>query len=576
MEGFERIKRKISGIPTSVWVMAAILVVGIFLRAYHFGDWLQFKGDAFRDATLVSNIYREGIESLPLLGPRAGGTMLRLGPIFYYFQYVSVSLFHSLDAPVLAYPDFLFSVLSIPMLFFFARRYFSRGWALSLSAMLAVSFLAVEYGRFAWNPDSTLFFTILFSYAVLRATDTDRLADRRRVFWTAVAGLSLAVASQLHFSAFLGLPIVLVLFLLWRFHDMKRILSWRVMLAFSVSVAVVYAPVFASELFKHGENTGQFLAAVSEKASTHGALESVTLTSIMFAKYFLRIALGIVEPGRILIAIGGLLFACGLLANIVLLRGEKSVSRRGFLEWTLLLSVVFFLLYIPLAYKIDRPRFFLPIMVLPYLSFGYIALSVREKMGFPRLSTAIATLGIGVILLGNLHSVSGWFSELRASERTTVGAEEKTAKGRNFWLTWGHYERVAVLMDASCPQGDPILFFMGERLTEYDHSFEYALLQTDKGRPVVPLRKYAGTGPNGCYYRIARTGEDLSAFLAGERSDPPAGIGDITVTRFFPREVTDEVVPERDAGAAGFVPEKRTRNSRVYFGDVLDFFTHDK
>jgi hypothetical protein len=93
--------------------------VGVFFRTYHFHDWLQFKGDAFRDATMVSNIIDAGAESLPLLGPRAGGTMLRLGPIFYYFQSLSATLFQSLDAPVLAYHDVFFSILSILLFFFF-------------------------------------------------------------------------------------------------------------------------------------------------------------------------------------------------------------------------------------------------------------------------------------------------------------------------------------------------------------------------------------------------------------------------------------------------------------------------
>lgn len=554
-------------IPRHVWILIAIMAVGIFLRSYHFGDFLQFKGDAFRDATLVSNAYREGVESLPLLGPRAGGTMLRLGPVFYHFQYLSALIFQNMSAPVLAYPDLLFSILSIPMLFLFARRYFSRRWSLSLSAMLAVSFLAVEYGRFAWNPNSTPFFTLLFSYAVLRVFDA---GEKRRVIFAVIAGAAIAIVSQLHFSAFLGLPIILALFLLVRFRDTRRFLSAGVVTAFLAAALLIYIPVIMSEIFKHGENSAQFLSAISEKSSGRGVMENAFLTAIIFAKYFARIAVGVVEPGRILAVLGGLFGIAGFFANAALFRGEKDVAKRDFLLWTMLFMIVYGLLYIPLAEKIDHPRFFLPLLVMPFISLAYVAVFLRERMSFRRLSIVIAALGVGLMLLGNIRSVSGWFSELRDSQRASARTEEKTSKGRSFWLTWWHFERTAAAIETSCEPGRPAILFMGKSLREYGHSFEYALLDGNATRPILIGKNYEGEGPEGCLYFVALSSEALPASVAAERSDSPVIVGNLQLVRFYPAKTTIEVVPERKAGDTSFTPEKRTRNSRVYWGDVFD------
>ena len=74
---------------------AAVILAAIFLRAWHFHDWLFFKMDQARDALLIKQVLENGPGWLPLLGPKAGGTHLNLGPAFYYFQYISAFLFQS-------------------------------------------------------------------------------------------------------------------------------------------------------------------------------------------------------------------------------------------------------------------------------------------------------------------------------------------------------------------------------------------------------------------------------------------------------------------------------------------------
>jgi len=72
-------------------VFLLILVAGIGLRVFEFSDTLVFKSDQARDALMMERVFSG--EAIPLLGPQVGGTPLRLGPVTYYFQYVSGLLF---------------------------------------------------------------------------------------------------------------------------------------------------------------------------------------------------------------------------------------------------------------------------------------------------------------------------------------------------------------------------------------------------------------------------------------------------------------------------------------------------
>ena len=134
-------KKIINKIPYSTWILLGIILIGIFLRTYNFHDWLRFNADQSRDAEVVSNSL-EGKSSLPLLGPKAGGTEFRLGPIFYYFQTASAAFFGN-QPDKMAYPDLFFSILSIPLLFLFLRKLFSERIALSSTAIYSLSFFAM-------------------------------------------------------------------------------------------------------------------------------------------------------------------------------------------------------------------------------------------------------------------------------------------------------------------------------------------------------------------------------------------------------------------------------------------------
>src|SRR4030042_3582939 len=85
-------------------ILALIVVLATAIRIYHLQTWLHFQADQARDAMVVRRAIQNGISSLPLLGPRAGGTLLRLGPAFFFFEIFSPKKTRSFQHLVTLYP----------------------------------------------------------------------------------------------------------------------------------------------------------------------------------------------------------------------------------------------------------------------------------------------------------------------------------------------------------------------------------------------------------------------------------------------------------------------------------------
>ncbi len=162
-------------------IFAVIMLSAIFLRTWQHSEWLFFKWDQGRDATLLVEAVKNGPSELPLLGPRAtkvGQDYLHLGPAYYYFQYLPAALLNSTDPAAFAYFDLIMSILTIPLLFIFCRLYFSPRHSLIITSLYGLSFLVIQYSRFAWNPNSVPFLVLLTFYGMLRFAQSKKLNDR--------------------------------------------------------------------------------------------------------------------------------------------------------------------------------------------------------------------------------------------------------------------------------------------------------------------------------------------------------------------------------------------------------------
>ncbi|GAG00564.1 unnamed protein product, partial [marine sediment metagenome] len=199
MQRISKIKKWIGGIYEGVdkRVLIAILAVMILstaLRAYNFSEWLLVRADQARDATIARQAFENGPANLRILGPKVdkvkiegdvgAGDTFNLGPFYYYIQYASMVILGSADPSVVALPDLIMSILTIPLFYIFLRQVFSKRISFIVTTLFSFSFILIQYSRFAWNPNQLFFWSILF---VLGLYKTAVEKNKSRAGWWLVA-----------------------------------------------------------------------------------------------------------------------------------------------------------------------------------------------------------------------------------------------------------------------------------------------------------------------------------------------------------------------------------------------------
>lgn len=480
-----------------LFLLVSVIVGGFFLRAYNFADWLHFELDQSRDAMVVDLALEGGPGELPLLGPKAAGTYLRLGPAFYYFQYLGGLVFGQTPQGV-AYPTMLFSVAAIGLLYLFLRRIFDRWISLSLAAVSAASMFLVMYGRFAWNPNAIPFFLLATFYALLRAVDANESKKGR---WLVLSFAALALATQLHFLVFLSLPVAVAAFLVIRRPKIKL----RAWLAAAGVFLFLYIPVILNDFETKGANMQEFFKAITEKSekgdnhtladkvlraymeSARGSLllisgqEQTEIPSINLSKSadgFIEVKCAEKCKKNVWL---GILAIIGYSAGSVLLVWrffhEKMVERKEALLLTGIWTVLVSGLYVPLAFDL-APRFFLLLVPITFLLLGLILNFLGEIL---RQKKIVVLLVASLLVILNLVSLQTRFSELSRAvtemvepradrvlkEKTRVTLEQQLEIAN--WLESFYRENGAIIYLNSEPfYRRAILYHIGRRGIPYE------------------------------------------------------------------------------------------------------------
>jgi hypothetical protein len=488
----EAIKKILKKIPGYVAVLVLIVLGGIFLRAYHFHDFLRFNADQSRDAGIISAAISEKT-ALPLLGPKAGGTDFRLGPIFYEFQYLSAKMFGA-EPDKMAYPDLFFACLSILLLFFFLRKLFAQKIALGLTALFAVSFFAVKYSHFAWNPNSMPFWTMLFLFSL---DELLREKNHGRWGWPIVAGIALGVSVQLHTFLLISFPLIFLAAISYFSWKQKRPKLWKSAAMVCALALLFNTAQLVSEFKTKGENTGAFFQAIVSKDKKNNAeknlWENIQKDGVCFAggsAYILsslgsadecqlydakkpiifNIALGVFA---ISISLGGLILA------FYFLRKKEDTADKQFLQIILAYMVFSFLLFLPLIQEISL-RYFLGLIFMPFvfLGFGYKFLleKIKGKSG------KLIFWGSLLLLLGlNVFTAQKTF--------TLWSAFTLKAENQNFEnTTLKEVEMLAEFMAANA-NGEKEIFLDGNKtyLFKFEKSLGYFLKK--EGIKLSPAKK---------------------------------------------------------------------------------------
>lgn len=469
--------------------MVLLLGVAFWLRFYQHHEWLIFKWDQARDAVLLSQAIENGPEYLPLLGPRAtkvGDDYLRLGPAYYYVLTFSGWLFNSTSPDVFAYPDLFFSILVLPLFYFFLRLYFNRFHSFLGVLLYATSFLIIQYSRFSWNPNSVPFFLLLTFYSLLRFLKAEK--ERAKLGWLALMTFAMVIAGQFHFFAFFSLAGILGLYFFfliapWRKANLKTffqkagsLFGLKVISVVLLVVAVFYSPMIISEIKTGGSNSKNFIGAFSEKPKDKPLGAKIIRNFREQGKnYFLLMTSFRHRQGMkadpVPISFSWIFLIASLSLLVWKMRKEKDVFRKNFLLLLLVWAGTFFLVTIPMSYQL-RPRFFVVVFALPYvfsaLWFDFFVEKINKRMAL------ILTLSVVFLaLMGNGYGIYRWFEQNRLSEN------QLTETGRHFILkkddgiNLGQLERaVEYLLEKQAKE--KIVYYSKP---EYESSIEYLIKQ---------------------------------------------------------------------------------------------------
>ncbi|MFZ1627026.1 MAG: glycosyltransferase family 39 protein [Candidatus Moraniibacteriota bacterium] len=535
-----------------VWFgLALIIALGFFLRSYHFADWLHFELDQARDARVIYTALQDGVGELPLLGPKAGGTFLRLGPAYYYLQYVSALVFGGTPAGMAAV-ILITSTASIVVFFFLFRRMFPNWLALFLTLAFSVSEYFVMYGRFAWNPNMLPFFLPLGMYALLRSVGG---GERNPGRWFLVSIFSFGIATQLHFLAFLAVPVFVMLFLIIR-RPRFRLRTWGMALAI---VGALYFPMFLNELATGGANTREFFGAITEKSTKedHVLLEKVirngaehvlaglvittgfeggTLPKVETAEGLLISCQGKCDIGKPYGLTMAVLLGLSVLSFCLLLFREEDRRKRDFLVATGLWFAITFTLFTPLAYGM-APRFFLLSGPFFFVLIGCLSLVVTRAFPWHQLGHMLAFGLVLVLVTLSISSLQLRFDELARANHEPVDSPPDRILKERIRVTLEQQNRIIDFLAAkSAEQHYPVYMFSEP---QHRRALKYLLEQRGIENAVLG---FDGIYQEGVYFFVLRAQSDLEDALRKYRENYTIG-----QTTSFGTLVAIELVPKPES-----------------------------
>lgn len=571
-----------------------VMLIGFALRYVHFEEWLYFKLDQSRDAMLISTAVEKGPAYLPLLGQRVGAIdlddgLLRVGPLYYYFQYLSGVLFHSVEPWVFAYPDLFFGVAAIPLLFLFARLFFPVATSLLIASLLAFSFLGVQYSRFAWNPNPLPFFLLLAFYGMLRFLYEPK--GKRKYFFLILWALGFGVSVQLHFFGMMSLFGISGIFLfwhcgLWRKDVVRRVFSRVVLfpLLKYVGVAalvllVLSAPIIANDIIRSGENTRNFFEAMTKKQDSKPLVESVGKAWSENGDYFCLLTFAACTTGnekqnRLPVALTGLFLFAGIVAAWRRFRMLPDGMDKDFLRLLFVWFTVFLVLSLPVAFQL-RPRFFLVVLPIPFILWGILFEYAREKWKRAGFFAGLAVYGI--LLGANMAGISEWFAEQSASQKGDVPVTRTLILKNKDGVTLGQLRRAADLIYSRLDPGDRLYFYVKP---EHIAPMEYLFEQKQKSDPDFFYDNMSiNVDPRARFFAIVPE-EQTEVQSVLKKFGRPFNIltfesvGQISVSEisFLKREQDPNFQGEKkgikDEGS-GWVDAKRRSSDRVLMGDIF-------
>lgn len=178
------------------------LFLAAILRFYRLSEYMTFLGDEGRDAIIIKDLLIN--HHFPLIGPPTSVGNIYLGPLYYYMMAVPMFIF-SLNPASAAGMNALLGVITVGLVYYFGKTWFSKFAGTVASFLYAISPVNIIYSRSSWNPNPTPLFSLLAILSFYKAHQT------RNFNWLILTGAATAAALQMHYLALILLPIFAVL-----------------------------------------------------------------------------------------------------------------------------------------------------------------------------------------------------------------------------------------------------------------------------------------------------------------------------------------------------------------------------
>ncbi|MDD5397349.1 MAG: glycosyltransferase family 39 protein [Candidatus Moranbacteria bacterium] len=490
--------KRIQKISTHTWILIFIIAVGIFLRTYNLREWLYFYPDQARDLTIVQEVI-DGERSWPLMGAIAASTKFKIGPVYYYFQIISGYIFGA-RPETMAYPDLFFSILSIPLFYYFFSRYFTKNLSLALTGLYTVSYYVIEYSRFAWNPNPIPFFMLLFLISLWKFLLEE---NNTKWYWVLAIGITFGVGVQLHTLLLLLLPAVLFFAFVFMIRKDRHV--WKKWVAIFALAVFLNIPQIISEMDKNYTNSKQFLRLFTESsengkekmqfnlkldilgnsqsyahiASSLGNKLDFDFLSIINAKIRDNQRFGIPFQSSdyiiffsMFLSVLFFLFGCWAIGYYFIKEDNK--EKKYFLGMLLLYVILSLIIMHPVMDSLAI-RYFIHLVFLPFLFLGFLVKLMKDK--YPKIYLPISISIFVFLLFSNIFTIS---KEARAHAMKSRSSER--------YVVLGEIEIIRDYMLSQSPDKTIYFWADGKYMQNFIKPLTYVMME--KGASLVRVKKF--------------------------------------------------------------------------------------
>lgn len=431
--------KQVKKVKKSTWILLGIILIGIFLRTYHFRDWIYFSSDQVRDVKLTEKVIK-GETGWPLFGPHMNHADVFVGPMYYYFQIISAKIFGAGPAQM-AYPDLLFSIVSIPLMYFFLKRYFTENLSLALTGLYSISFFSIQYSRFALNPNVSPFFSILFLLALLEFISA---GEKTQWKWIISLGIALGVGIQLHaITLILFLIIIFLAFIFLMKRNWRTWNKWAIVFLIMIILNLGQIVGDARNNFKNTKSFFNQSLSRSTSDSNGNFSENLKLNTDCHvqANFFIASSLGDEEectfiytkllgnknifylnkiirenPFSLIAIILAVPFSIlGYLLLIYCFKKEKEKKKRYFLGLIILYTLLSFFIMVPISDWLVL-RYFVHEIFVPFIFIGLFATFLAQK--FPNKKIVLISAIFIFFASANIFSIWSAAKDYMKENRT--------------------------------------------------------------------------------------------------------------------------------------------------------------